>query len=99
MWYEFNDKEVSVLEEGPQSSFEPNSNAKGKGKKEVSGSANAYNLFYVEQGYLSQQSNIELRRSLERIKKNTSHGIGNGSEDVLSLIDIERVKQYRCQKE
>lgn len=99
VWYEFNDKEVSVLEEGPQSSFEPNSNAKGKGKKEVSGSANAYNLFYVEQGYLSQQSNIELRRSLERIEKNTSHGIGNGSEDVLSLIDIERVKQYRCQKE
>ena len=98
VWYEFNDEDVSVLEEGPGSSFEPNSKAKGKGKK-VSGSADAYNLFYVEQGYLSQQSNIELRRSLQRIKNNTSHGIGNGSEDVLSSTDIQRVERYRCEKE
>ena len=94
VWYAFNDEVVYVLEEGPESSFEPNSNTKGTGKK-VSGSAVAYNLFYVEKGYLSQESKIEVKGCVERIKNNTSHDTGSGSDDVLSLTD----KRRRGQKE
>ena len=99
VWYEFNDEEVSVLEEGPTSSFEPNasnSSAKGKGNK-VSGSTDAYNLFYVEQSYLSQQSGIELKSTCERIENN-SHAMDDG-DDVLTSIDVQRVERYKCEKE
>ena len=47
VWYGFNDEEVSVLEDGPESSFHSSSETDKNGK--VVGSADAYNLFYVEE--------------------------------------------------
>lgn len=99
VWYEFNDEEVSVLEKGPKSSFEPNaSNTSAKGKvAKVDGSTDAYNLFYVEQSYLSQQSRTELKSTVGRIQNNM-HAIDSG-DDILASIDVQRVERYKCEKE
>ena len=99
VWYEFNDEEVSVLEEGPESSFDPNpSNSSDEDKNsKVEGSGDAYNLFYVEQNYLSQQSVIQLESGLDRIR-NRERAIDNG-DDILSSIDVQRVERYKCEKE
>jgi len=99
VWYEFNDEEVSVLEEGPTSSFDPNSNnssKKGKSAK-VDGSTDAYNLFYVEQNYLSQQSNIQLKSTVDRIDNKVQ--VNDSGDDILTSIDVQRVERYKCEKE
>jgi ubiquitin carboxyl-terminal hydrolase 48 len=95
VWYEFNDEDVSTLEQGPKSSFEPNesnSSAKCKGDK-IDGSTDAYNLFYVEQSYLSQQSRIELKTTSKRIED------GLYGDDILTSIDVQRTERYNCEKE
>ena len=96
VWYEFNDEEVSVLEEGPESSFDPDSDDEGKNSK-VEGSADAYNLFYVEQNYLSQQSVNQLESAVDRIR-NKERAVDNG-DDILASIDLQRVERYKCEKE
>lgn len=99
VWYEFNDEEVSVLEEGPESSFDPNpSNSADEGKNaKVEGSADAYNLFYVEQSYLSQQSVNQLESAVDRIR-NKERATDNG-DDILASIDLQRVERYKCEEE
>eukprot|EP00985_Skeletonema_marinoi_P021097 scaffold12780_cov145-Skeletonema_marinoi.AAC.7 len=95
VWYEFNDEEVSVLEEGPTSSFDPNSNnssKKGKSAK-VDGSTDAYNLFYVEQNYLSQQSNIQLKSTVDRIDNKVQVNVSG--DDILTSIDVQRVERHQ----
>ncbi len=100
VWYEFNDEKVSILEKGPKSSFDPNASnktsAKGKSAK-VDGSTDAYNLFYVEQNYLSQQSKTELKSTVDRIH-NEMHAIDSG-DDILASIDVQRIERYKCEKE
>jgi hypothetical protein len=100
VWYEFNDEKVSVLREGPKSSFDPNASnktsAKGKCAKVV-GSTDAYNLFYVEQKYLSQRSKIELKSTVDRIQ-NGMHTIDSGDE-ILASIDVQRIERYKCERE
>ena len=98
VWYEFNDEEVSVLEEGPKSSFDPNPSNSSEDKIfKVEGSADAYNLFYVEQNYLSRQSVIQLESAIHRIR-NRERAIDNG-DDILASIDVQRVERYKCEKE
>ncbi len=95
VWYEFNDEEVSVLEDGPESSFDCSSESDKNAK--VVGSADAYNLFYVKEKYLSQQSIIQLESAVGRIR-NRVRTIDNG-DDILASIDVQRVERYKCEKE
>lgn len=60
-WFEFNDTHVKILKDGPECSFDPTKEAKPKG---VSGSEDAYNLYYVEESFLAQ-SIIERMKYLE----------------------------------
>lgn len=52
-WFEFNDTLVKLLKDGPDCSFDPTKEG-SKLKKGVSGSEDAYNLFYVEDKFLDQ---------------------------------------------
>lgn len=63
VWYEFNDEQISILEGGPASTFDPSGkdNENSESQKKISGSQDAYNLLYVERGYLATQCKIELR--------------------------------------
>ncbi len=95
VWYEFNDEEVSVLEDGPESSFHSSSETDKNAK--VVGSADAYNLFYVEEKYLSRQSIIQLESAVGRIR-NRVRTIDDG-DDILASIDVQRVERYKFEKE
>ena len=48
-WFEFDDTKVSLLKEGPNCSYDPQSKT---GKRD--GSRQAYNLYYVEEQFLAQ---------------------------------------------
>lgn len=50
-WYNFNDMEVSLLKNGPASLYSATSETD---RKNCQGSADAYNLYYVEEGFLAQ---------------------------------------------
>jgi ubiquitin carboxyl-terminal hydrolase 48 len=50
-WFDFNDTEVKILKDGPDCSFHVE-NGKTTSKKLV-GSQDAYNLYYVEEGFLA----------------------------------------------
>eukprot|EP00977_Amphora_coffeiformis_P027969 scaffold34674_cov171-Amphora_coffeaeformis.AAC.10 len=62
-WFEFNDTHVKLLKGGPECSFDPTTEG-GMLKKGVSGSQDAYNLYYVEESFLAQ-SIVERIQSLE----------------------------------
>ena len=67
VWFEFNDEDVAVLQDGPTAGFHldqrhgsmPNNDNPQKN----SGSADAYNLFYVDKDYLSTSVQSEMIRS------------------------------------
>lgn len=62
VWFEFNDEDVDVLENGPVSAFYPDQIPSDEDTKprKISGSADAYNLLYVEMGYLSTTTQADL---------------------------------------
>lgn len=52
-WFDFNDTHVKLLKDGPESSFDPSKNS-GRAPRGVTGSGDAYNLYYVEESFLAQ---------------------------------------------
>lgn len=99
VWYEFNDEEVTRLEWGPVSSFDPSKTKNrqeprqpGNGRK-VNGSQDAYNLFYVEQTYLARHAKSELSQFM-----NSSESPGN-DDSILSSIKIQRNERFKVEEE
>lgn len=101
-WFEFNDEIVKLLPEGPSSSFDPemveemNVNGESSGtnkenttKLEPSGSQDAYNMYYVEEGYLSQTAK---KSTLWREKLCIS---GPNAGEVLDDITDDRKGAFR----
>ena len=105
VWYEFNDEEVTILEGGPVSSFQPpetdseGHNQPGNARK-VSGSQDAYNLFYVEQNYLASQSVKELQQFAENEEtaEASSESLGEDG-NILSTMKVERETRYKLERE
>jgi ubiquitin C-terminal hydrolase len=73
-WFEFNDETVKVLPEGPSCSYDPDANdsekqddkseEKQKKPSTSSGSQDAYNMYYVDEDFLSKNAaDAMLRRS------------------------------------
>ena len=93
IWFEFNDKDVKVLENGPTGGEEDiklhdeedNERKNGKGKKSK-GSADAYSMFYVEKSYLGN----EVLHEVERRTSNESRIYG-----VIKNVMNERQKEYQ----
>ena len=96
-WFEFNDEIVKLLPDGPSSSFDPHAKDtrplrisagdKGKGPT-LSGSQDAYNMYYVEEGYLSKavQAAVIWRREL--------CGTGPNAGEVLGHVTAQRKEQF-----
>lgn len=101
VWYEFNDEEVSILEGGPTSSFDPvdteaDTEVKKQSKtRKISGSGDAYNLFYVEQSYMAQHSKIELQDLTEIAASTASDEDG----DIFASVNGRRKERYRLERE
>ena len=105
VWYEFNDEEVTILEGGPVSSFEPPEtdsevqHQPGNARK-VSGSQDAYNLFYVEQNYLASQSIKELQHFTENKETAVASSESLGEDgNILSTMKVERETRYKLEQE
>lgn len=76
-WYEFNDEIVSLLEDGPSSSYHV-----GGETKEVKGSTDAYNMYYVEEKFLAQ-SILECLSENRELKAK-----------AFNQIELERTEYY-----
>lgn len=63
-WFEFNDELVKLLPDGPSCSYDP-SHVKDEtngGTKTVTGSQDAYNMYYVDEAFLAKAAVEELSR-------------------------------------
>ena len=84
-WFEFNDETVKLLPDGPSCSYDPEETVDGKqiDTTKITGSQDAYNMYYVEESYLAKNSiSCLLRRerlcstnpSLDENAKDQLHG-------------------------
>ena len=104
VWYEFNDEDVTILDSGPASSFEPFENedstylSPSNGHREVGGSQDAYNLLYVRQSYLSDQCRDEMQKKLksESAEASTDREV---DDNVISSINEQRRTRYESEVE
>lgn len=102
-WFEFNDEKVTLLPSGPSCSFDPKternaagadeSSKKGKAKtdKSLTGSKDAYNMYYVEESFLAQSSLDWLRTDVMYPKSDVA---ADGAPTVLERIALERTNIY-----
>ena len=93
-WFEFNDTIVKLLPDGPSCGYEPTDDGqvpKGNGMKSISGSQDAYNMYYVSESYLIQHSAeaIGNRAHLSSCKAEDDDG-------VLGKLSRERDSKYRA---
>ena len=88
VWWECNDESVTRMVDGPSASYDPaeeDGDEGGGGRRAgVKGSSDAYNLFYVEQGYLVRQVEAAL---------GSDAASGGG---VLAEIDSGRDERYEA---
>ena len=91
VWWECNDESVTRMADGPSASYdlagEDGDEDGGGGRAGVKGSSDAYNLFYVERGYLARQVEATLGADA------ASYG------GVLAEIDSGRDERYEAERE
>lgn len=104
VWFEFNDEDVDVLDDGPLSGFYPDqttdSNEDTKPRK-ISGSADAYNLLYVEKSYLSTATQTDLI-SCRTGDATIAHAVTDSmdtEEDTYQLHSKMRLEHFRIEQE
>ena len=99
VWYEVNDENVSILEDGPGSSFDPHNiiGKKSTSQKRVSGSQDAYSLLYVERRYLAQQCKTEMWHFDDN--GTTTKAVVDTSCNIISSIDAQRSERYKMEFE
>ena len=99
-WYKFNDEEVTILESGPNSSFETEDGddlIRSNGHGKVDGSQDAYNLLYVQEKYLSEQCDAEMRRFIEGGTSSEAGAELGIDVNVISSIEVQRRKRYEIE--
>ena len=106
VWFEFNDEDVAVLQDGPTAGFHldqrhgsmPNNDNPQKN----SGSADAYNLFYVDKDYLSTSVQSEMIRCDQGDSISTFSADIETTEtenDIYQLYSKMRMDMYRLEQE
>jgi len=84
-WFEFNDELVSVLDHGPSCSYVPEE-LNTLDMKKVKGSQHAYNLYYVEQGFLAQCSSTFLTTRTKTEQTNVLAKVRSERENRYSML-------------
>ncbi|CAB9522452.1 Probable ubiquitin carboxyl-terminal hydrolase creB [Seminavis robusta] len=116
-WYEFNDEEVKLLEKGPTCSYDPSDlpedtddddgpSKRPKGPK-LTGSSDAYNMYYVEASYLAKtavQRFQELESQQHRLIQITKEEMTPAPGDFIQSVAAGRNDHYgelfdMCMKE
>jgi len=96
VWYEFNDEDVTILEDGPSSSFEPSEieDEMESEQRAVSGSGDAYNLFYVEQNYLSKKCEGELQTFMKSERITSPGPQYYDNDNILTSVKFQRRERF-----
>lgn len=81
---------MHLRKNGPKSSFEP---GEYQSRNQTSGSADAYNLFYVEKQYLADKSHTELFR----VKKEEANE--SPASNILTSVKTQREMRYMKEDE
>eukprot|EP00979_Chaetoceros_neogracilis_P008374 scaffold1862_cov268-Chaetoceros_neogracile.AAC.39 len=84
-WFEYDDDKVSLLQHGPNSSYDPDPDRTTRLK---GGTSDAYNLFYVEESYL--------RDSVQLFFDKTSSSPAKG---IVRMVSDDRKCSFAFQKE
>jgi hypothetical protein len=84
-WFEYDDDKVSLLQHGPNSSYDPDPDRTTRLK---GGTSDAYNLFYVEESYL--------RDSVHTFFDKTSSSPAKG---IVRMVSDDRKCSFAFQKE
>ena len=103
-WYEFNDEIVKLLPTGPSCSYLPvnddrvgsPSDASGEdvSGNGVSGSQDAYNMYYVEEKYLAERAveGVQFRQSM--VQKSGEDEAAASKENILAVTHRARKSKY-----
>jgi len=83
-WFEFNDEIVSVLD-GPSCSYAPEE-LDTLDKKKVKGSQDAYNMYYVEEGFLAKCASNFLTTRAETEQTSVLAKVGSEREHRYSML-------------
>ena len=90
IWFEFNDKDVRILEKGPTGKEEKkiviDNDATNGGKKRYKGSSDAYSMFYVERKFLRREVKQEVKRRASNELKDDA---------IIENVMHEREKEYQ----
>lgn len=99
VWYEVNDENVSILEDGPGSSFDPHNiiDKKLASQKRVIGSQDAYSLLYVERRYLAQQCKTEMWHFDDN--GIATEALVDTSCNIMVAINAQRSERYKMEFE
>jgi ubiquitin carboxyl-terminal hydrolase 48 len=98
-WFEFNDEIVKLLPDGPSSSFDPDEDTPSRplsaGESDrkapsLVGSQDAYNMYYVEEGYLSKAVHAAVTWRKELCHKGPNAG------EVLDDVTDLRKEQFKA---
>jgi len=100
VWFEFNDERVSVLEKGPSCSYDPAETSlvsieeAATGSREKSkpqqGSADAYNMYYVDEDFLAHN----VFETLHTDDKKSISGEEQAVENVINQVAEKRKIEY-----
>lgn len=94
-WFEFNDEIVKLLPNGPSSSYDPCQNETADKEAAVlSGSQDAYNMYYVDESYLAQNALDQLSRRASHCAREDSGRSSETMTTVLAEVAKKRQQKY-----
>jgi len=85
VWFEYDDEKVSLLQHGPNSSYDPDRTSSTRLK---GGTSDAYNIFYVEESYLQ-----------EHVKGFIDETASSLVEGIVGMVSEDRKRSFALQKE
>ena len=107
VWFEFNDEDVVVLKDGPVAGFHVDQmhgtiQSNNDKPQKINGSADAYNLFYVEKDYLSASVKSDMiccDRGDSSSTRSRDIETSETETDTYQLYSQMRMDMYRLEQE
>jgi ubiquitin C-terminal hydrolase len=94
-WFEFNDETVKLLSDGPSCSYDPDENeTTDKKTTMLSGSQDAYNMYYVDEKFLAQNALDEVSRRASHCAAGNNYRNSETINNVLAEVSEQRNEKY-----
>jgi hypothetical protein len=94
-WFEFNDETGKLLSDGPSCSYDPDENeTTDKKTTMLSGSQDAYNMYYVDEKFLAQNALDEVSRRASHCAAGNNYRNSETINNVLAEVSEQRNEKY-----